>query len=1081
MPRHGAGKRQAPLYQSGGSTSLASMRHHGGGKRQAAWHQSGGRSKAQKVRSGGRSVAASAASSSNPEVVDSAACASDDFHRFYDEANMQDMMVQDRAVVVQSRRCIKLGKAYQNYRRAQMRRLDQMPLKKTVFVIWKRLAQGTVSEMCMEDMIWTEDDMDHFLHTECSFQAHKEYHYETEEKRKDPNHKDYSKPMPRMLPPSYVRDFQLSLSQEHSAKFRQHFGAASIDGTLHAPLALMPGFARGMVASAVSVPGVVASASTVAESAARATQFQQRVFMADTRLAIDSKTSFLDRDEAKGLVKKVQNYRGTKLETLLMKRVKQIATAQYGKNKRLSPVQLRIGYAQILGAALKRRWQRAEMGEEPRRKRRRRESQQEEWEVPQEEEEAAQEEEPQEMEEAAQEEEPQEEEEAAEEEEPQEEEKDDDFSPDWGPVEPEAAGRPAPTDQPELDEALAELLPNVVESSISHLLVPFQLNLQDISQDVIETADAAFISISTYRKDVIHPRIKFLMNWLQHNMKNFRTRSVAVFGSKSFHLELSSSDVNVAVVLGPGESSQTWLKQLQQRTMVSDAFQLSKKHFLADCLHTVYMGVPVTMKAIRNTRTSDGACRMSDCLRYMVEWRMWKDPSFLYLKFRAILIFRLLCHHLHVTQDPWRARTGNFKAMALCYWAVLMLDDFDGEGKQLDHFLYILCHMFLSFDWKRSKVVVSAAGHASIQAKDLKAAVCIMLDDGKVNSTQNVTGPHLEHSKRAIEGAIPNLEVVIAEACAKEIADIEARKIEIDAQVDASVAQVAASAARVSGLAASPKWMPAPPTSRPRQSLLDLKAGSFAFGKHMGVIVAPPRGTNHDSAPIIILMSPTDGFSQKEQDGDIDVPMNCPTPCWYAYMQWSKGGWKAKLPDELLQFVQFIHSRAKNRGIFGWGISRGAKWLIELTREHQLLDAAVMFAGYPQTRCQHEQVANAQELIEVRNCAICMVHFVADECCGVTCFPHWHAEFERHMAKVADPEWHAEFDRHVANVAESAAEVAGSVAIQPVSSLISLILLGNHKSGYDIWHSWDVECDPTFSKWFMLTMHMLANHPNVRF
>ena len=77
MPRHGAGKRQAPLYQSGGSTSLASMRHHGGGKRQAAWHQSGGRSKAQKVRSGGRSVAASAASSSNPEVVDSAACASD--------------------------------------------------------------------------------------------------------------------------------------------------------------------------------------------------------------------------------------------------------------------------------------------------------------------------------------------------------------------------------------------------------------------------------------------------------------------------------------------------------------------------------------------------------------------------------------------------------------------------------------------------------------------------------------------------------------------------------------------------------------------------------------------------------------------------------------------------------------------------------------------------------------------------------------------------------------------------------------------------------------------------------------------
>ena len=34
-----------------------------------------------------------------------------------------------------------------------------------------------------------------------------------------------------------------------------------------------------------------------------------------------------------------------------------------------------------------------------------------------------------------------------------------------------------------------------------------------------------------------------------------------------------------------------------------------------------------------------------------------------------------------------------------------------------------------------------------------------------------------------------------------------------------------------------------------------------------------------------------------------------------------------------------------------------------LVQEHAgLLDAMVMFGGYPQTRCQYDQVANAQEL-----------------------------------------------------------------------------------------------------------------------
>ena len=77
--------------------------------------------------------------------------------------------------------------------------------------------------------------MDHFLHTVASFETHKRHWKAKREERADRYHPDHGKQMPRMIPPSYVRLFQITLSQTHSSKFRQHFGAATIDGTLHTP------------------------------------------------------------------------------------------------------------------------------------------------------------------------------------------------------------------------------------------------------------------------------------------------------------------------------------------------------------------------------------------------------------------------------------------------------------------------------------------------------------------------------------------------------------------------------------------------------------------------------------------------------------------------------------------------------------------------------------------------------------------------------------------------------------------------------------------------------------------------------
>ena len=62
------------------------------------------------------------------------------------------------------------------------------------------------------------------------------------------------------------------------------------------------------------------------------------------------------------------------------------------------------------------------------------------------------------------------------------------------------------------------------------------------------------------------------------------------------------------------------------------------------------------------------------------------------------------------------------------------------------------------------------------------------------------------------------------------------------------------------------------------------------------------------------------------------------------------GGWKQQVPREFVQFIEYIAARAKGRGLIGWGMPRGARWLDEIVRTRAgLLDAAAMLAGYPQT------------------------------------------------------------------------------------------------------------------------------------
>ena len=126
-------------------------------------------------------VAASAASSSErrkPQVAESAASVGDEFQHEYDEAHMQDMTQQERGHAAQSHRIHKLGKAFQNYRRAQLKNLAEMQVKKICLM-------GLLprQHLCMEDLVWSEDDMEHFLHTICSFETHEHLWKEQREVR----------------------------------------------------------------------------------------------------------------------------------------------------------------------------------------------------------------------------------------------------------------------------------------------------------------------------------------------------------------------------------------------------------------------------------------------------------------------------------------------------------------------------------------------------------------------------------------------------------------------------------------------------------------------------------------------------------------------------------------------------------------------------------------------------------------------------------------------------------------------------------------------------------------------------------
>jgi hypothetical protein len=136
-----------------------------------------------------------------------------------------------------SKREQRLRPAFQNYRRATEDKLLRAKLCKKVFGRW-----AAVSARCkptLEDLLWTDDNMMHFLSTQVTFEAHVDFRRRGELERKNPDHPHHNKPMPIQLPPSLIKLWQLNLAAAHSEAYWENFGEMSVSRLTHTPFPLL--------------------------------------------------------------------------------------------------------------------------------------------------------------------------------------------------------------------------------------------------------------------------------------------------------------------------------------------------------------------------------------------------------------------------------------------------------------------------------------------------------------------------------------------------------------------------------------------------------------------------------------------------------------------------------------------------------------------------------------------------------------------------------------------------------------------------------------------------------------------------
>jgi hypothetical protein len=140
----------------------------------------------------------------------------------YDKSKIADDLEEE---LKYSRRPVKLKKAFQKYRRTILRMLWRACLLRRLFGIWRSVAASVAPGVL--DLILSEDDLSNFLEKVASFDAQVAYRQRVKAARADRRHQDHGKAMPRLIPASLIKLWQVCLAHEHGDLFDKHFGKFS--------------------------------------------------------------------------------------------------------------------------------------------------------------------------------------------------------------------------------------------------------------------------------------------------------------------------------------------------------------------------------------------------------------------------------------------------------------------------------------------------------------------------------------------------------------------------------------------------------------------------------------------------------------------------------------------------------------------------------------------------------------------------------------------------------------------------------------------------------------------------------------
>ena len=615
----------------------------------------------------------------------------------YDRSMIKDFVVEPAPEQSWGRRHMLLGKAFQNYRRTVLNHLKRWKLKKQCLCVWRKVAKSSaagsaahVKADCL-DLLWTDAHMEHFLNTYASFEAQVQHRTMLQEARQDPKHKHHGTPLPRLIPPSLVKLWQICLAQAHSKFYTMHFGDMSVHRLVYKPLA------------------VRAEDADLSFEMEQISDLQVQAFDEDWVRALDS-LGQLSQAQQKTILAQMRSYSGAKLWQYTLELT----------NKAAPRSRRRVAFEQITARMLRESMSKGPLHQEA--------------------------------------------------------------ASASLPVTPSAVPTAAETAQhvlenldvksgcQELDEAVAQNSQRQHAQRDGSFCDEVFQNVQRHHQHVVGIVAASAADIlqqldefEAWRlQEVIGPCIE----WVQFYSAGWAPKSISTFGSSCYGLPLPSSDFDICVTLPVGRSDKEMLLHCQAAAkMLAARGEMETFSAVASAippstntLQLKYRGIPVDIFPTKEARSTKAAVVSTDMLKYMLEQRDGK-PGFR----QSIRLFKLIAHHLKIIAWHGKGRGDKFKAIALSFFCVAMLDGLPAVsdevvGSAAANYLMVLIAAFLGFRFDMLQVFVGKDGSTRVEKKTYTCvAVNVYVEGQGSNVCSNVSAEHVAQSREKLSKFPPAL------------------------------------------------------------------------------------------------------------------------------------------------------------------------------------------------------------------------------------------------------------------------------------------------------------------------------------